>query len=189
MEKEKLVWKKINGERIENIDFYVLNYIRNIDRNVKIMVGCDSDNRSRKTNYAITIVFYNEQSCHGAHVVYANYNIPKIKDTPTKLWKEAEFVYQIADSLDKTLRGEYFYKFDKNYYDGSQPTKLVEVHVDLNPKKNTKNGSRLTNNKSNAIYANVMGWLCGSGFKVMGKPYGYASSTAGDSLCKSKKRK
>lgn len=180
----ELTWKKINGERIENINLYVLNYIRNIDRNTKIIVGCDSDNHARKTNYAITIVFYNEKLRHGAHVVYANHRVPKIKDVPTKLWKEAEFVYQVADSLDKTLRGEYFYNFDKNYYDGSQPTKLIEVHVDFNPKKTTKNGAKLTNNKSNTIYTDVMGWLCGSGFKVMGKPFAYSSSSMADKLCK-----
>lgn len=181
---ENLVWKKFNGERIYDINGYVLDYIRNVDRNAKIIVGCDSDNHARKTNYAITVVFYNEKLRHGAHVVFATHRVPKIKDIPTKLWKEAEFVYHIAESLDKTLRGEYYYKFEKNYYDGSVPTKLVEVHVDLNPKKTTKNGAKTTNNKSNSIYTEVMGWLCSCGFKVMSKPYGYASSTAGDALCK-----
>jgi predicted RNase H-related nuclease YkuK (DUF458 family) len=184
---EKLVWKKVNGERITDINGYVLNYIRTVDRNVKIIVGCDSDNKAHRTNYAITIVFYNENLHHGAHVVYATYKVPKIKDIPTKLWKEAEFIYQVANSLDESLRGEYFYKFDKNFYDGSQPTKLVEVHVDLNPKKNTKNGAKMTNNRSNSIYADVMGWLCACGFKVMSKPYGFASSSAGDNLCRKKK--
>ena len=181
---ENLVWKKFNGERIHDINHYVLNYIRTVDRYAKIIVGCDSDNHARKTNYAITIVFYNEKLRHGAHVVYARYNVPKIKDIPTKLRKEAEFVYSVAESLDQTLRGEYYYKFDKNRYDGSTPTKLVEVHVDLNPKKTTRNGAKTSNNKSNAIYTEVMGWLCACGFKVMSKPDAYGSSTAGDALCK-----
>jgi len=181
---ENLVWKKVGGEKILNINNYVLNYIKTVDRNVKIIVGCDSDNHARKTNYAITVVFYNENMRKGAHVVYAMHRVPKIKDIQTKLRKEAEFVYHIAESLDQSLRGEYFYKFEKNYYDGSMPTKLVEVHVDLNPKKITKNGARFSNNKSNTIYTEVMGWLCACGFKVMSKPYAYSSSSCADALCK-----
>ena len=181
---ETLVWRKFNGEKILNINQYVLNYIRTIDRNVKIIVGCDSDNNGRKTNYAITVVFYNENLRKGAHVVYAKYRVPKIKDVTLKLRKEAEFVYYIAESIDQSLRGEYYYKFDRNYYDNSTPTKLVEVHVDLNPKRTTKNGAKISNNKSNLIYTEVMGWLCACGFKVISKPYGYAASSTGDKLCK-----
>jgi len=181
---ENLVWRKFDGEKITNINHYVLNYVKTVDRNTKIIVGCDSDNHARKTNYAVTVVFYNEKLRHGAHVVFATHRVPKIKDVQTKLRKEVDFVYNIAESLDQTLRGEYFYKFDRNHYDGSVPTKLVEVHVDLNPKKTTKNGAKMTNNKSNTIYAEAMGWLCACGFKVMSKPYAYGSSTVGDALCK-----
>jgi predicted RNase H-related nuclease YkuK (DUF458 family) len=181
---ENLVWRKFNGEKILNINHYVLNYIKTVDRNAKIIVGCDSDNHGRKTNYAITVVFYNEKLRKGAHVVYAMYRVPKIKDIQTKLRKEAEFVYNVAESLDGALRGEYFYKFDKNHYDGSIPTKLIEVHVDLNPKKTTKNGAKMTNNKSNTVYTEVMGWLCACGFKVMAKPFAYSASSVGDKLCK-----
>jgi predicted RNase H-related nuclease YkuK (DUF458 family) len=182
---ENLVWKKFNGERILDINKYVVNYIKKVDRNVKIIVGCDSNNNnSRKTNYAITIIFYNETLKKGAHAVYATHKVPKIRDISIKLWKEVEFIYYIAESLDQSLRGYYYYKFDKNYYDNSVPNKLVEVHVDLNPKKITKNGSKISNNKSNSIYADVMGWLCSSGFKVMAKPYAYGSSSTGDKLCK-----
>lgn len=182
---ENLVWKKFNGERIPDINEYVLNYVKNVDRNAKVIVGCDSDNHSRKTNYAITIVFYNEVKRDGAHVVFASIRVPKIKDVITKLWNEAVYVHSIAESLDETLRnGKYYYKFDKNYYDGSTPTKLVEIHVDLNATKNTRNGARFTNNKSNKIYNDVMGWLCGERYKVMGKPYSYSASSCADKLCR-----
>jgi predicted RNase H-related nuclease YkuK (DUF458 family) len=182
---ENLVWRKFNGDKIIDINGYVLNYIRTVDKNAKVIVGCDSDNHARKTNYAITVVFYNEKLRNGAHVVFATHRIPKIKDIQSKLRKEAEFVYFIAESIDKSLRDDkYFYKFEKNYYDGSQPTKLVEVHVDLNPNKTTKNGARTTNCKSNSIYTEVMGWLCACGFKVMSKPFSFGSSTCADRLCK-----
>ena len=181
---ENLKWRKLNGEKISNIEDYVLNYVKNVDKNAKIIVGCDSDNHDRKTNYAVTVVFYNEFTRKGAHAVYARYNVPKIKDIITKLWNEAVLVHKIAESLDTILRGNYTYKFEKNYYDGSIPERLVEIHVDLNSNRTTRNGARLTNNKSNKIYNDVMGWLCGEKYKVMGKPYGYASSSVCDRLCK-----
>lgn len=181
---ENLQWKKYNGEIIHDIKEYVLNYVKNVDRDAKIVVGCDSDNHNKKTNYAITIVFYNEKLRNGAHVVYATYKVPKIKDVITKLWNEAVFVHKVAESLDTTLRGHYHYKFDRNYYDDSMPEKLVEIHVDLNANKSTRNGARMSNNKSNKIYNEVMGWLCGERYKVMGKPYSYSASCAADSLCR-----
>ena len=183
-EKEKLNWQNFRNESIGNIEDYVLNYVRNIDRNAKIIVGCDSsNNHGRKTVYAITVVFYNEQKRHGAHVVFARIRVPKIKDVSVKLWKEANYIYEVASLLDETLRGEYFFKFDKNYYDGSIPTKLIEVHVDLNPKRNTKNGRKMTNNKSNLVYPEVMGWLCSCGFKVVSKPYAFGASNSADNIC------
>ena len=182
---ENLVWRKFNGEKIPDIHQYVVNYVKNVDKFAKVIVGCDSDNHARKTNYAVTVVFYNEHLRNGAHVVYAMHRVPKIKDVVTKLWNEAVLVHKVAESLDDALRNaHYFYKFERNYYDGSIPERLVEIHVDLNATKSTRNGARMTNNKSNKIYNDVMGWLCGERFKVMGKPYGYSSSTAADALCR-----
>jgi predicted RNase H-related nuclease YkuK (DUF458 family) len=182
---ENLAWKKYSGEKISNINDYVLNYVKNIDKNAKIIVGCDSDNHARKTNYAITVVFYNEHLRNGAHAVYATYRVPKIRDIVTKLWNEAVFVHSVAESLDESLRNaHYYYKFDKNYYDGSVVERLVEIHVDLNATKSTRNGARMTNNKSNKIYNDVMGWLCGERYKVMGKPNSWGSSSAADKLCR-----
>ena len=183
-EMKNLVWKKYNGERISDINEYVLNYIKNVDRNAKVIVGCDSQPHARKTHYALTIVFYNETLRNGAHVVYSIYRMPRIKDVITKLWNEALFVHSIAESLDASLRGHYYYKFERNYYDNSVPDKLVEIHVDLNPKRSTRNGAHVSNNKSNRIYNDVMGWLCGERYKVMAKPYSYSASNVSDKLCR-----
>jgi predicted RNase H-related nuclease YkuK (DUF458 family) len=181
---ENLTWKKVNGEKIKNINEYVLNYVTNIDRTAKVIVGCDSDTQSRKTSYAVTVVFYNEFKRNGAHVVYAKYSVPKVKDLITKLWDEAVNAHKVAESLDNSLRGSYYYKFEKNYYDGSTPDKLVEIHVDLNSSKSTRNGAKMSNNKSNKVYNDVMGWLCGEKYKVMGKPNSWASSSSADKLCR-----
>jgi len=109
--------------------------------------------------------------------------MPRIKDVTTKLWNEAIFVHDVAESLNNSLSGHYYYKFERNYYDNSIPDKLVEIHVDLNPKKSTRNGRRISDNKSNKLYNDVMGWLCGEKYKVMAKPYSFGSSNCADSLC------
>ena len=182
---EKLNWKKWNREDIVDINEYVLDYVKNVDRNVKVIVGCDSHPHRKRLVYAITIILYNESLKKGAHVVYAKVKIPRLRDVSEKIRKEAEFVYSVANSLDQTLRGTYFYKFDKNTYDDTLPTKLVEVHVDVNPKRNTRNGRKFTNNLSNDVYQEIMGWLCGSGFKVHAKPHAYGSTGSADKISKS----
>lgn len=180
----ELVWKKFDGSIIPDINKYVLNYVKNVDKNVKIIVGCDSQPQSSKTSFAITVLFYNEFKRDGAHVVHATYKIPRIKDVISKLWKEAVAVHEVAESLDNSLRGHYFYKFDKNYYDNSVPSRLVEIHVDLNVSRSTRNGRKMSNNISNKIYNDVMGWLCGERYKVMGKPFAFGSSSTADKLCR-----
>jgi predicted RNase H-related nuclease YkuK (DUF458 family) len=182
---ENLVWKKYSGEHIPNIHEYVLSYVNNVDRETKIIVGCDStENHSQKTNYAITIVFYNEKLRNGAHIVYSTHKVPRIRDVFSRLWNEVVYAHKVAESLDNTLKGHYQYKFEKNYYDNSTPEKLVEIHVDLNPDRNTRNGSKVSNNKSNKIYYDVMGWLCGERYKVMSKPYAFCASSVSDRICR-----
>ena len=181
---EKLNWKKWNHEAIDDINQYVLNYVKNIDRNVKIIVGCDSHPNKRRLIYAVTVILYNENLRKGAHVVYARIKIPRVRNVGDKIRKEAEFIYNVAESLDQTLRGNYYFKFEKNLYDDTTPTKLVEVHVDVNPKRNTRNGKKVSNNLSNDVYSEIMGWLCGSGFRVISKPYSYGATSCSDKISK-----
>lgn len=182
---ETLIWKKWNKEIIEDVNQYILDYIKKVDRNVKIVVGCDSHPHRKRLIYAVTIILYNEQRRKGAHAIYAKIRIPKHRDISNKIRKEAEFVYNVAESLDQVLKGNYYHKFEKNSYDGTVPSKLVEVHVDINPKRNTRNGKKFSNNLSNEVYQEVMGWLCGSGFKVHAKPHSYGASSYGDKMSKS----
>ncbi len=183
---EKLIWKNWKRETIGDIDKYVLNYVKNIDRNVKVIVGCDSHPQRRRIVYAVTVILYNESRKKGAHVVYATVKVPRVRDVGAKIRKEADFIYNVAESLDSILRGTYYYKFDKNNYDGTLPTKLVEVHVDVNPKRSTRNGRKMTNNLSNNVYQEIMGWLCGSGFKVYAKPDAFGSTGSADKLSKTR---
>lgn len=174
--------------------------------NIKIAIGCDSKTKGRKYTYAITIVFYNDFKRDGAHVVFKRFNVPKsllIKGKTISQWNfqdevdsnnyvndgdrwiifqrlynEAIYLYELGKYLDEELKGFYYRNHEKNDYDGSVPFRLPEIHLDLNYLSN--NG----HNKSYEVYKQVMGMFCGDGFKVMSKPYSYASSSAADLICR-----
>ena len=60
--------------------------------------------------------------------------------------------------------------------------KLVDIHVDFNPKEGTPNGRGMTKNKSYAAYKSYTPWLRGLGFRTWAKPDSPASSSAADLL-------
>lgn len=62
--------------------------------------------------------------------------------------------------------------------------KLVDIHVDFNPKEGTKNARGMTKNKSHAAYKAYSPWLRGLGFRMWAKPDSPASSSAADLLLK-----
>jgi predicted RNase H-related nuclease YkuK (DUF458 family) len=62
--------------------------------------------------------------------------------------------------------------------------KLVDIHVDFNPKSGTANGRGMTKNKSYAAYKAYSPWLRGLGFRMWAKPDSPASSSAADLLLK-----
>lgn len=60
----EILFKKVNGEKIENIVDYILNYIKN-KSNVQICLGCDSQPNGRSLTYALTIVLYDNLKHNG----------------------------------------------------------------------------------------------------------------------------
>jgi len=201
-------FKKLGGTKIDNVIDYIVDYVNKSDgSNIQICVGCDSQTKRRRVNYAITIVLYDEERHNGAHYIFKRLKIPKsylrkrkrvsqwyndiIEDftdvniTETddlilnRLWTEVEYLLELGIWLDEQLQGKYNIKHKRNDYDGSQPTRLPVLHIDINPDEGTKR-----ENKSNKLYASAMGMLSGMGFSVVGKPNAYASSSAADLLCK-----
>lgn len=209
---KQILFKKIGGPLIGNIVDYIIDYMDShkhgtMYSNVQICLGCDSQSRRRSVNYAITIVMYDDFQHNGAHYVYKRLKIPKayVKkrmkvsqwqqdliedykyeniDIPLndlifqRLWNEVEYLMELGVWLDEELKGKYFIKHEKNAYDGSIPYRLPIIHLDFNPYEGSKK-----ENKSNKLYTSAMGMLSGMGFKVVGKPGAYASSSAADLLC------
>lgn len=175
--------------------------------NMQICIGCDSVSKNKNITYAITIVFYNPEKHNGAHYVFKRLKVPKsflkkqikisqwefneIEDFKydskmdlndliiSRLWNEVEYLMELGLWLDEELQGKYFVKHTRNEHDDSMPFRLPIIHLDLNPKIGIKE-----QNKSNKIYNSAVGMLTGLGFKVVAKPNAYASSSAGDLLCK-----
>lgn len=100
-------FKKFGGDYIPDIIEYLKDYIEK-DPTVTITVGCDSIQKRKKTIYAITIMLYNVDIRKGAHVVFFRESCPKIRDNQDRLWREAQWVHDIANFLHNEL--EPFYK-------------------------------------------------------------------------------
>ena len=204
--------------KIQDVIEYILNYVKDnpgdkekgISSPYKIALGCDSNDRSRKTSYSITIVFYDESKHDGAHIIFKNITISKSlirKGMMASQWKqekveidredkilsgdegfiynrlfiENQYLLELGLWLDEQLQGKYYKKHDKNQYDGSVPFRLPEIHLDYNPQEMDKQHHL---NKSNRLYQMAMGMFCSYGFKVFGKPDSWASSSAANAYCR-----
>lgn len=102
-------FKKFGGEFIPDIIEYIKDYIKT-DPTVTISLGCDSIQKRRKTIYAITIMLYNTDVRNGAHVVFFRENISKVRDNFDRLHKEAQYVHEIGEFLQRELEEFYVRK-------------------------------------------------------------------------------
>jgi predicted RNase H-related nuclease YkuK (DUF458 family) len=131
-------FKKFGGEQIPDIIEYLRSFVEK-EPNITISVGCDSAQRSRRTTYAITIMVYNRDVRNGAHVVYFRESCPKIKDNSQRLYKEAQYLYDVGTYLDSELSKFYErkdlndselkrYKFHLQVCDNLYP--LIKPHTE-----------------------------------------------------------
>lgn len=92
---------------------YVKDYLeRHRGFDVKIYLGCDSQNRT-ETVYATTLVFHVASA--GCHVIYRKEKVPRIKDMWTRLWGEVERSIEVAVYLRE--RGVEVSTIDLDYND------------------------------------------------------------------------
>ena len=99
-------FKKFGGEYIPDIIQYLTDVAKE-DPTVTITVGCDSIQARRKTIYAITVMMYDTDIKNGAHVVFFRENCPKIRENDERLYKEAQYVHDVATFLHDNLEGIY----------------------------------------------------------------------------------
>lgn len=157
-------FKKFGGEVIYDLGEYVRDYlIRHPD--VKIFVGCDSEQFMKNTQYATVVVLRHPNN--GAHYVFFREKVKKIKDLYSRLWGEVERVLAMGEYLERELKDSYV-KEDPN-------EKIAELHLDLNPNPL---------HKSNIVFSAGVSTLKGYGFRVKYKPEAFASSVCADLICR-----
>jgi len=82
-------FKKLTDGKGFELAEYVKEYLaKHEGYDVKIYLGCDSQNKATNTTYATTVVFHIENS--GCHVIYKKEEVPLIRTMWDRLWKEAE---------------------------------------------------------------------------------------------------
>lgn len=202
-------FKKFGGDPIPNLIEYLSSLIE-ADPELNISIGCDSKQFRNKTMYANTVVLYKASSM--GHILFYRESVPKILDTFTRLYTEAEYVHKLGtflhDELSKKFgdrkditeqdRKKYKYHLNQNkteqlsFYeernainnqflsetDLVQKFKFVDIHIDFN--QYDGNGK----NRSYVVYRSAVPWLRSEGFRVYGKSFSYASTSAADLLLK-----
>jgi len=172
-------FKKFGGEQIYDVGEYLRNYIKQ-NPNIVIMVGCDSLQLRKKTQYAISVCL--RHPGNGVHVIFYRETVDKIKDFWTRLWGEVERSLEIAEYLETELNGHYK-RFEmnelKNLGFETHQNKLIDIHLDINsvPGLNKKN-------KSNQLYQASTSYLKGMGYRVYAKPDSPAATYSADLLCR-----
>tara|TARA_B110000285_G_scaffold130453_1_gene146563 strand:+ start:1132 stop:1587 length:456 start_codon:yes stop_codon:yes gene_type:complete len=135
-------FQKLTGKPDFELAGYVEQYLSdNKMSDIKIYLGCDSQNKSTETVYATTLVFHVGNS--GCHVIYKKERVPKIRDMWERLWKECE------KSVDVAL-----YLRENNI-----EINTIDLDYNIDPTK-----------KSSKLVKAAMGYVNGCGFKARCKP-------------------
>lgn len=141
--------------RIINLNQHILEQVRE-NPDTKIYIATDSQNYGSKTVYAIAVVF--RYGLRGAHYVYRKERLNRVRDTFSRLWKEAEYTIETASSITNEI-----------------PIKIEALEFDYNQKKVTKS--------TNLIPA-VTGWAKSLGYNVLVKPDEMIAAKAADHVCR-----
>lgn len=91
-----MIFKRLTDYEQVDLASYLNKYIEEVGKeNVKLYIGCDSQNKSEWTNYATTIVIHIGNT--GCHVLYQKERVrPRVEDFWTRLWKEVERSVEVA---------------------------------------------------------------------------------------------
>ena len=147
-------FQKLTGPPQFELSEYVLSILeQNKDLDVKIYLGCDSQNKAIKTVYAVTIVFHIADT--GCHVIYKKEEIPIVRDMWTRLWKETELSCEVALYL-------------RNH---GIEVSTIDLDYNTDPAK-----------KSNKLVSAAVGYVESLGFKARCKPDLLPGAYAADNI-------
>ncbi len=143
-----------DGQKVDLVD-YVKDYMSSKE-NVEILIGCDSQNFSDKTIYAIVVALY--EPGKGAHVLFRRWKSDRERVRATRLLNEVWYAIETAEEL-------------KN--NGIPKPKWIDI--DLNPDPRYK---------SNEVFRQAVGMVEGMGYKVRYKSLGPIATYAADHIVK-----
>lgn len=157
-------FRKENGERVNVIEH--CKEVLSKQPNTKILIGTDSQNskckrrvrRGKKpaTHYSTVIVF--RYGLRGAHYIYRNIEVPRIRDLFTRLFKECEMSLEIAEYITK-----------------NSAYKVSAIELDFNDFKKTK---------STPLISATRGWCESQGYQVVLKSGEMIACKAADHICR-----
>lgn len=135
-------FKKLTDGRGFELAEYVHEFLeKNKGYDVKIYLGCDSQNKSTNTTYATTVVFHVENT--GCHVIYKKEEVPVIRTMWDRLWKETE------KSVDTALY----------LRENGIEVSTIDLDYNIDPI-----------HKSSKLVASAVGYVESLGFKARVKP-------------------
>jgi predicted RNase H-related nuclease YkuK (DUF458 family) len=124
--------------------------------NVEILIGCDSQNFSDKTIYAIVVALYDTGK--GAHVLYNRWKSQREPTRNVRLLNEVWYAVEVAEHLKNA---------------GLPKVKWIDIDINPDPKY-----------KSNEVLRQAVGMVEGMGYSVRYKTLGPIATYAADHLVK-----
>lgn len=167
-------FRKFGGSEIENLGEYLRNYYAK-NPTVKFYVGTDSLQNGKFTKYVTTVCMLHPEHLDekgvfhygaGVHIVYKRDNVKRIRDVFSRLWKETEMTYEVAQYVHESLIDVWKGPLNNE--------KVPIVHLDFNPDPKWK---------SHQVHDSSVGYLRGQGFEVYTKDLAWAATYASDWLC------
>lgn len=174
------VFKKFGGEQVQDLGKYLQKLVTE-NPSLYICAGCDSKQLRGSTLYVVAVTIHSPLYRNGAHVIFTRIREKKVRDDFTRLWKETEYLIEVADEIHHALQEVNYVRKEMDVEKGALKIcedgfyKLVELHVDYNET------SRYLSNK---VYQAAIPYLKGMGYKTLGKPLAYAATCAADLKCK-----
>lgn len=135
------IFKKMGDRSSVVLGEYCQKMLRE-DPDIKIYIGCDSQNYPNKTLYATTVVFRYENN--GAHVIFYREATPLVPDMWTRLWGELQRSIDVAGYL----------KFECGI-----PIEQIDLDLNSDPEY-----------LSNSVFQAAVGYAQSLGYKAKTKP-------------------
>lgn len=149
----KQVFRFETGEVVDELNHTADIVKRELINDLKIYVGCDSQNKRYGTTY-VTVIAY-RYGTRGTHFIYTREKVKKIRDRWQRLWGEVERAVSLVVKLQ------------------SNGFKVHCVDLDFNKKEIAR---------SNEMVAAARGFVIGSGFSCSVKPEEQVASRAADHI-------